>query len=265
MSTLHYRKFLKRLQSQLQTEDYKAPEFVTLLSDLASTTQDVYLDFEGLSTRLGNSAGSRGPYCTLEELYDAYINLFESAMSTSSACRRYLAACNRAFDPEVPIFAAQDHDPATTLDNFYEQCEQLRASIVTATTCWDKTGPKVQTALGVYLRRRSSEWILWAESIMFPWFPDSRCTALRTDIPRLVERAQGHLVTFRDHHESLQLIMKEIESARVGAHIPPHVRPIIRTKRLVTYLLSLFMGYIFDVDSAAGRNPDHQKIATYLY
>ncbi|KAJ6560218.1 hypothetical protein B0H19DRAFT_110853 [Mycena capillaripes] len=260
MSAQFCQSFSKRLQSQLQIERYKAPEFMTLLNDIASTTQDIYLDFEGLCSRFGSSTDYRGPHRVLDDLYQAHADLVVSAMRTTNAFRRYLAACNRVFDSTTPLFGRKDYDPATAFANFDEQYEMLRASIVMVAAHWDKTGAKVQHALGICLRRRKHEWVLWAESLIFPWSPDSQCVALRTDLPGLVKRARGHLDAFGDLYESLQRIGMQIESERVDApDVPPDIDHIVYTIRLISYLLILFMDCMMEVNRAAGRGPDTPK------
>ncbi|KAJ6560397.1 hypothetical protein B0H19DRAFT_1376161 [Mycena capillaripes] len=239
--TRAYEQFSRRLQSQLDASGIE-PNFVNDLKDIASAREDVYLDFQVLFDRWTKATGYRGPQPVLDDLYEAYDDLFKPRSRP----------------------AAHATDLSTALANFDTQYGQLRSSIARTSACWEKSGDALLNAMRVYLRTpRGFDWVLQVECIIFPWLADSHCAALCTDLPTLMHHAQGHLNALSKAYASLLGTVKQVEFVRVGEH-PGAISyntacDIVHSAPLISHLLTMFDNHLFVIHTTAGRAPEAMK------
>ncbi|KAJ7486085.1 hypothetical protein B0H11DRAFT_2279147 [Mycena galericulata] len=247
-----YEDYKKKPRIHTLQQPYNAPYDLKVLEDFAYAAEVVFLDFEALFQRLGNTTAHRcgrfptldalsSIYPILDDLYSAHHQCFEAA-STVTRDYTYYLYCRRKWDPTIP---ALWEDPETALQKFYKGGDPLRESIGKATACWKETRHQLQYELGVQLRMSSTlNWVLSAESVVLPWLPDSQCRMQRmllTDIPNIVSQAQWHLSNFCELYEKLENCVKHPDSASIPA-----------TERLLSYINLLFNSYRFGLAASTG-------------
>jgi hypothetical protein len=234
---------------------------VKLLDDIAYAGEETYLDFQTLSERLDSSTGLlHEPHPELNDLYSAYYDFFEVAVASIRAFDDYLAACWRALvlDPTHRM-RLLEVDPETALKKFYEQHEQLRASIAKTSQCWKITGYQLRYQLRADLPiPLGARWLMRAEAFVVPWLPNSQRHKLRRDLPKIVENARMHLDRFRHLYEFLEGIVKEIESERLGAldrdKVTQHtLSQTLLADRVIGHFIVLFMHYSAGINIRYGQ------------
>ncbi|KAJ7190423.1 hypothetical protein GGX14DRAFT_605828 [Mycena pura] len=95
------------------------------------------------------------------------------------------------------------------------------------------------------------EWVLRAESFVFPDLRDSQRYTLRADLPALVTNARWHLARFGQRLDSLENTVQQIESGFESGEFNETVRQTIHAP-FFSFIV-LFAGFRFSLTSNIGR------------
>ncbi|KAJ6560233.1 hypothetical protein B0H19DRAFT_1260862 [Mycena capillaripes] len=167
---------------------------------LNSSGEEVFLDFEVLFERLRNATDphGRGPQPLLDGLYSAYVDFFEAVDEAANAYYNYLVCCSRVLDStRTNTRAVDDSNSETALTKVDEKHGKLCASIAEVAERWGETTDKKKDRLWKSLTNGlPGDWMISAESFIFPWLLDSKRHALCVDLPNWWKLLNGIWTTF---------------------------------------------------------------------
>ncbi|KAJ6560205.1 hypothetical protein B0H19DRAFT_1069884 [Mycena capillaripes] len=193
-----------------ELESPTPPELLKVLDNIAYAGEEVFLDFESLFKRLRDATNphSRQPHPLLDDLYSTHVAFFQSAEDATAAWRDYLIPLEQA-----QSIAIDDSDSRIALEKVDERFEKLHTSVTETIECWKETAENLRKTLNTDL---PTDWVLRAESFVFPSLPHSKRHALCTDLPNIAKSAEWHLDNFCHLSKSFQGILKQVETVRVG-------------------------------------------------
>ncbi|KAJ6460763.1 hypothetical protein C8R47DRAFT_1202631 [Mycena vitilis] len=203
-------------------------------------------DFEGLHSR-NHLWSYQAP--SLNDLYFAHVAFFEAVLTTSRACNKYLACCCRAANRTIEILGLpRAAKPESALRTFKEQYEKLRENITNLKSCWETTEGVVAEELR---RLQGNQWML------------------RDDLPTFVTKAKLHCDIFGAHYQSLEEMVKRVDSAvRAGTRDAVMSRDaahkVMMEGSWFYNLLLVFTDYKLGLGLLTGRThlPDHTSPGT---
>ncbi|KAJ7682055.1 hypothetical protein DFH06DRAFT_1388301 [Mycena polygramma] len=256
-----YDSFAKQIQACRATSSPTSnPEsLVAFLDKLAHSGQALSLDYENLLDHVRIYSTYRPP--DLENLRVECIKFFENVLATSRACNQYLACCYRAFDPTVEIKGLpHDAEPESAFRNLSERHKKLGKSISRMHSCWIKAERMIMKELQDRLQiPLGFEWLLRVEWILGFHHAQAQLLAFRDELPTLVSQARLHCAIFSRQCESLHILIKQVESVRVGA--PDAVMSqnvaleIVADARWFDRVLFVFTQYKMGLESFSGTTP----------
>ncbi|KAJ6560176.1 hypothetical protein B0H19DRAFT_1289889 [Mycena capillaripes] len=243
---------LLTIYRQPELEASTPPELLKVLDNIqvAYGGEEVFFDFEVLFERLRNATDphARGPQPLLRDHYIANTSFFRAVEETAIAWYKYLACCTRVLDPTQTStsITIDDSDSRIALEKVDEQFEKLSMRGVELIECWKETAEKLRETLNNGL---PTDWVLRAESVVFPWSLNSKRRALCVDLPNIAKTAEWHLGNFRNLSQSLQILLAQVEMVRSGGAPGVHqYRSTVRKTILIALKLdipfrSLFLHY----------------------
>jgi hypothetical protein len=246
--------------------DSEASKLAQLLKDLASVSDEIYLDYVGLFDLWANATGSRGPHPILDDFYSAYTASFlEPAIEASRAWNRYIACCSRAFDPTTKIIGLPaDAEPGAAFTDFLQKHEELEEGVDAAYAGWARDGKRLGDEIeGRLWMPQGLGWLVRVESVLLPWSGDAWRLTMRAELPARMRRARGHLDAIRRLFKDLREVAVQIESAGASDFVHESTRHTARAGRLMNQYLMLLAKYKFTINLAAGRTLETGKGSTW--
>ncbi|KAJ6486154.1 hypothetical protein C8R47DRAFT_530783 [Mycena vitilis] len=249
-----YDSFRKQIQLELKASGPLS--IVKIVDRIAYRGQDISLDYQRVLDRVRGYSTYRPR--ALEDLFVECIDFFGKVLATSRACNRYLACVYCLFNPNAEIEdLPHDADPESALRSFDEQYEELLKSIERVVSCWSKAQRMIMDELQGRLHLPLGfACLLRAESAFGFSHAQAQLLALRDDLPTLMDQARLHCYQFRDHYISLHSLVKQVDTARVGASdaIPRDAAlDIAADGDCIIALLFTVMDYKLQLQSVTGR------------